>query len=175
MQRIFKVFLWVMIGHCNFGLSQSSNTLTRKDATSDPTMKLLAGQWQGVGNAFGGQAQISMNWDPAIENQFMRISYRLDISTWDGHKRVFQAAGFYRPTTENRYQGTWVDTTGAIHPINAVAEKDALIANWGTPDTQEGMTRYEFIDTDTIEITDSVKNKEGKWIQFSKNTVKRIR
>lgn len=164
-----------MICACNMVFGQQTNTSTQRDATSDPTLNLLAGKWRGIGTAFGGQAEIVMNWDPAIENKFMRISYQIDITRWDGHKQVFYAVGYYRPTAENKFKGTWIDTTGAIHPINGVAEGNVLIANWGTPDTQEGMTRYEFMDTNTIEITDSIKNKEGKWMQFSKNTVKRIK
>ncbi len=48
-----------------------------------------------------------------------------------------------------------------------------MTAWWGSPETEEGKSTYRLIDDQTMEVVDSVKQKDGTFREFGRVTLKR--
>ena len=51
---------------------------------------------------------------------------------------------------------------------------DAIVAKWGTPETEVGETTYRLMPDGTMAITDRVQSKDGQWRQFGQMVARRI-
>ncbi len=47
------------------------------------------------------------------------------------------------------------------------------MALWGSPEKEEGKSTYRLLDEGTMEVVDSVKQKDGTWKEFGRVVVKR--
>lgn len=142
-------------------------------ATKDVGLAKLLGSWQGIGRAFGTNAVISMQWEPAVQFQFIKLTYK--IETGSGEKlKTFEGTAMYRPSGTNQYRATWVDSQGSIHPITAEIVGQTLTSLWGTAATVEGKTEYSLKSSESIEIIDYVKVNSGEWKEFSRNALQKL-
>lgn len=80
---------------------------------------------------------------------------------------------FYRALGNGRYRGWWFDNSGMMRPIEALRDGDAIVATWGTPDTEVGETTYRLQPEGGMEIVDRVRGKDGQWRDFGRVLVKR--
>jgi hypothetical protein len=141
-------------------------------ANNDTIFDALIGYWQAEGNAFGAPSTSDMRWiDAELGGKFLRLEYRINRTTPDGPKPIFSGIAYYQKPlsplkTNDKVQAFWADTNGNLHPILAVIEDNVLISNWGTPDTEQGRTRYQLSEQGTVEVTDWVKTADG-WRQFN--------
>jgi hypothetical protein len=85
--------------------------------------------------------------------------------------RRFEGRAFYRPSGAGRYRGFWIDNSGAIRPIDAQADGDALVSAWGTDDTERGETTYRLTADGRLEITDRVRQRDGVWREFGQSVL----
>lgn len=130
----------------------------------------MVGGWTSDGDAFGGPAQSSMRWSMDLDGRFARLDYA--IHPHDA-PRPFRGVGYYELADDGATRGFWADNAGALHPIRAELEGDALIAHWGDADSgEQGRSRYELTPGGDIQVTDWVKTPEG-WRQFNQNTFSR--
>ena len=134
--------------------------------------ELLQGEWRSSGPAFGAPATSRMIWAPALDGKYYRLDYRIEIQPDQGTASRFQGIAYYRDTGENEVDAFWADNSGDLHPISAERDGDALIAHWGVVGAKQGRTRYEFLASGNIEVTDWIKTAEG-WRQFNQNVFAR--
>lgn len=136
----------------------------------DPMLARLAGSWSGEGTVLKVAAKVELTWEWALDRRFARLTFVNQMGA-----RRFEGHAYYRPLGEGRYRGTWFDNSGMIRPIEAVRDGDAIVAEWGTRETEVGETRYALLSDDTMEIVDRVKGKDGNWREFGRVTVTRRR
>lgn len=135
---------------------------------SDPFLNRLAGQWSGTGTVLNQPAKISMTWSWELAGQFMRLTFRNEMP-----KATFEGHAYYGATANGQYRGIWFDNSGMLRPLDARRDGDALIAKWGTPETEEGETTYRLTTDARLEIVDRVKSKDGTWREFGRSVVTR--
>lgn len=146
--------------------------LTLQAAGSDTFLARLVGVWTGQGTVLGQPAKIRMEWAPALDGSFVRLTFVNGMGT-PGQVRTFEGHAYYRQADGGAYRGMWMDNSGAMRPIEATRDADALVARWGTPQTEEGETTYRLVSATTMEIVDRVKSKDGSWREFGRATVSR--
>ncbi len=142
-------------------------------AQTDKFLSRLHGDWEGEGKAFGGAARLRVKWEWVLDNKFLRLSLRNEISGANGAKQLFEGQAYYR-SAGDKYLGHWFDSRGTTFPIRAQLESNTLAAWWGSPETEEGKSTYQLIDETTMEVVDAVKQKDGTFREFARFTVKRL-
>lgn len=133
----------------------------------------LEGHWQSTGTSFGNTADITMVWQPILQNAFMQISYTITMHTPKNGDQVFEGSGLYRQDSVHHYTATWADSQGELHPITAVDDGTMLSSQWGVSGKKLGKTLYRFADDNTVEVVDFIQKKDGSWKEFSRNIFKR--
>lgn len=131
----------------------------------------LLGSYQASGTAFGKPAALTMRWSVDLGGAFVRIDYRIDGSAAE-RATTFAGIGHYKMEASGRFTGVWVDSQGAIHPLEASAAGRALTTYWGVRGKGAyGRTTYRMLDADRIEVVDAVLAKDSTWREFSRNTL----
>ncbi len=151
-------------------------SLIPSQATSQNNQFLsrLDGSWQGDGKAFGMAANLQIKWEWVLNKKFLRLTLRNEMSTASGQKQTFEGQAYYQAAAGDKYEAHWFDSRGVTFPIKAHVEGDALVAMWGSPDKEEGKSTYRLIDDSTLEVVDTVKQKDGTWREFGRATLKRV-
>jgi hypothetical protein len=131
---------------------------------ADPLLSRFVGKWTGTGTVLAQPSKISLEWTWELDGQFARLTFRNEMpkSTFEGH-------AYYRPSVTGRYRGMWFDNSGMFRPLDALRDGDALVSNWGTPETEQGETTYRLISDTRMEVIDRVKSKDGTWRQFGQS------
>ena len=142
-------------------------------AQHDKFLNSLKGDWEGEGKAFGGASLLRLKWEWVLDNKFLRLTLRNEISMADGTKQVFEGQAYYRSAGVDKYQAHWFDSRGTTFPIRGLLEDTTLTAWWGSPETEEGKSTYQLIDETTLEVVDSVKEKDGTFREFARVKVRR--
>lgn len=139
---------------------------------SDPFLSRLEGRWAGSGTVLGQASTIEAEWRWTLDQQFLELSFRNDMQGPSGARR-FEGRAFYKASGAGRYRGFWIDNSGAIRPIDARTEGEALVAEWGTDDTERGETTYRFVDGNRLEVRDRVRQRDGTWRDFGQSVLVR--
>lgn len=142
-------------------------------SSQDKFLNSLQGEWHGEGKAFGGAALMQIKWEWVLNNKFLRLTMRNEISAPNRPKQIFEGQAYYRENGVDKYAAHWFDSRGITFPIKAQLEGNTLIASWGTPETEEGRSTYQLIDQTTLEVVDAVKQKDGTFREFGRVTLKR--
>ena len=142
-------------------------------AQDDNFLKRLHGDWEGSGNAFGGAAQLRIKWEWVLENKFLRLTLKNEMNAPNGTKRTFEGQAFYRAEGGDKYVAHWFDSRGVAFSIKAHLDGNTLVALWGSPETEEGKSTYQLLDETTLEVVDSVKQKDGTFREFGRARLKR--
>lgn len=145
-------------------------------ASPDPLLTRLAGQWTGTGTVLNQPAKIEMAWTWELGGRFLKLSFRNEMGTAP-KQSVFEGHAYYRPTSSDpstplgasQYRGMWFDNSGMFRPLDAKRDGDALVSKWGTPDTEEGETTYRLLPNGSMEVIDRVKGKDGTWRTFGQS------
>ena len=140
----------------------------------DNFLKRLAGDWEGDGKALGGTAHLKIKWEWVLDNKFLRLTLKSEITNTAGAKGVFEGQAYYRSNGVDKYVAHWFDSRGVSFPIKAQLESSTLVAFWGTTDTEEGKSTYQLIDETTMEVVDLVKQKDGTFREFGRVKLKRL-
>ncbi|MEZ5288617.1 MAG: hypothetical protein R2712_28180 [Vicinamibacterales bacterium] len=141
-------------------------------AAPDPVLAGLTGRWEGDGMVLGQPSRLVLDWSWTLDGQFLALDFRNDMGAGADQRR-FEARAFYRPTDGGGYRGTWVDNTGAIRPIEGRNDGGALVARWGTPDTEVGETTYRVLDDGRLEVVDRVRQADGRWRTFGRSVLRK--
>jgi hypothetical protein len=138
----------------------------------DQFLSRLEGAWEGEGKGFGMPARLQLNWQWVLDKKFLRLTLRNEMTT-AGQKQIFEGNAYYKTLAADKYEAQWFDSRGITFPIKAQVEGDSLVAYWGSPDKEEGKSIYRLSDKDTMEVVDSVKQKDGSWREFGRVVVRR--
>ncbi len=143
-------------------------TLAQPLPPPDPLLARLAGGWSGEGTVLNVPSKVQLNWEWTLDKQFLRLSFvnQMGLRRFEGH-------AYYHALGAGRYRGAWFDSSGMIRPIEATQEGDAIVAKWGTPETEVGETTYRLMPDGSMEIIDRVQGKDGRWREFGKVLVRR--
>jgi hypothetical protein len=134
-----------------------------------PYLCFLNGSWEAEGTAFGKPARVTMRWQAALGGKFARIDYRIEPKS---EGAAFEGTGFYRPLKDGAYDGTWFDSQGAMHPLNATFTGESLTTYWGVKGKTYGRTVYKLVRAhDQVEVVDAILDKKGIWKEFARNTL----
>ena len=155
----------------NFILLISAMLILASPARSEEVVQLLnqfEGRWISDGPAFGGAAESSMTWAPALGGKFFRLDYGVAVTRDDGASFTFEGIAHYQLGEGEALGAYWADNSGDLHPIRAERDGDALIAHWGVEGAKQGRTRYELLPSGEIEVADWVRTKDG-WREFNRN------
>lgn len=137
-------------------------------AATDPLLSRLEGRWSGTGTVLNQPARIEMAWTPELGGRFIKLTFRNEMGTAP-KTSVFEGHAYYRPLDGGKYRGMWFDNSGMFRPLEATRDGDALIAKWGTADTEEGETTYRLRTDGSMEVIDRVKSKDGTWRVFGQS------
>ena len=129
----------------------------------------LEGRWEGTGTILGQPSRVEIEWSRTLEARFMKLTFVSHI----GPSRRFEGHAYYQPSSQGRFRATWFDSSGQVRPIAATGTEVALVAAWGTPDTEEGETTYRLTSPDRMDVVDRVKSKDGMWREFGRSTLSR--
>ena len=147
--------------------------LTRARSETEQFLNRFQGSWQGEGKAFQMTARLQMKWELVLGDKFLRLTLRNTMRGTNGQTQVFEGHAYYRSSGESRYEGKWFDSRGEAFPIMAQAEGDALVSSWGTPEQEQGKSIYRIIDSNKMEVVDSVRQKDGTWKEFGRFVISR--
>ena len=140
---------------------------------AEPFLNRFEGTWQGEGKTMGMTAHLQLKWEWVLGSKFLRLSLNNTMRAGNGQTRVFEGHAYYRPTGQSKYEGKWFDSRGEAFPITALAEGDALVSSWGTPEQEQGKSIYRLIESNKMEVVDQVRQKDGTWKEFGRFVVTR--
>jgi hypothetical protein len=141
----------------------------------DPLHDLFAGRWHGEGTILGQPARAELTVERVLDGRFTRLHWVSHIGPPPTTQRFEGHAYYSRLSPEGHYTATWFDSTGAVRPIRAGPDgMTAVIAHWGTPDTEQGETTYRRASPDALEVVDRVLGKNGAWREFGRSTLRRV-
>jgi hypothetical protein len=116
----------------------------------------------------GQASEVRLTWEWTLDGQFLRLSFTNQMGP-----RRFEGHAYYRAVGNGRYRGAWFDSSGMIRPIDASRDGDALVATWGTPETEVGETIYRLEADGSMAIIDRVRGKDGQWREFGRTRLVR--
>lgn len=134
----------------------------------DPLLSQLAGKWSGTGTVMNQPATIEMEWAWELSGQFLKLTFKNAMGVAP-KINVFEGHAYYRKVSEGRYRGMWFDNSGMFRPLEARRDGEALISEWGTPDTEQGETTYRLLPDGKMSVTDRVKGKDATWRTFGQS------
>lgn len=138
----------------------------------DPLLSRLEGKWTGTGTVLNQPAKIEMEWAWQLSGQFLKLSFTNQMGTAP-KINVFEGHAYYRPVAGGGYRGMWFDNSGMFRPLEARRDGDALVSQWGTPETEQGETTYRLLPDGKMEVVDRVKQKDGSWREFGRSQLSR--
>jgi hypothetical protein len=154
-----------------FSLLPLQGAGVRAQATPpDPLAALdrFAGAWAGPGTLHGSKARLELRVERALGNRFVRLQH-LNKLELPGRTMQFEGLALYRAAGSG-FAATWFDSFGHVYPVTAKLDGDTLRAEWGTQDTERGLTVYRLTAPGTLEVTDSVM-RAGTLQEFGKATL----
>jgi hypothetical protein len=137
-------------------------------APPDPLLARLVGEWAGEGTVLETRADVRLTWAWTLDGEFLQLRFVNEMG-----KRRFEGHAYYRALGNGRYRGWWFDNSGMMRPIEAVQDGDAIVATWGTPETEVGETTYRLSPSGAMEILDRVRGKNGQWRDFGRTLLTR--
>lgn len=134
----------------------------------------LDGDWRGTGTILGQPARVEMRWTSALDGAFQHLTWVSLIGS-DPTPRRFEGQAYYGRTPAGAGRAVWVDSSGLTRPIQVTLSDDgqALVAAWGTPETEVGETTYRLESPASVLVVDRVRRKDGTWREFGRSTLSR--
>lgn len=159
MKKIILLATFLTLSIVAFGQTNSTN---------NDFLKRFIGTWNGEGKITGLDSKIVMTWENALDEKFIKLSFRNEMKRKDGGIQIFEGIAFYKAKDAQKYQGNWFDSGGEAHPIDAQVDGNALTSIWGTEGAKLGRTIYRLIDEQKMEVVDSVKLPNRTWYEFGR-------
>lgn len=129
--------------------------LTGAAAPADPGW--LIGSWSGEGSFMGRPSSATLAARMAIGGKFLEIEWRVETK---GDKPIhYEGRGLYRPGP-NGWDGHWLDSSATIRPLTATMEASAFTVQWGTAETERGVSSYSLAG-DVLTVEDNVLSAQG--------------
>jgi len=153
------------------GMSVTVAAQPAASAPPDPIVDFMTGRWEGTGTILGQPARAKLDWTPVLGGRFARLTWLSHIGVAPKVQR-FEGHAYYQRAAVGR--AMWFDSSGMVRPIAAAIAGDALVATWGTPETEQGETTYRRVSANELEVVDRVLGKNGEWREFGRSTLRRL-
>jgi hypothetical protein len=127
----------------------------------------LAGGWIGSGSVLSREAHVELTIAPVLGGRFVRLQW-VNNGGPDG-REAFEGLAIYEERPDGSLTATWWDSQGGRHAVTASVAGPSLTALWG----DRGRTVYRLQETGQLEVVDSVKGKDGSWVEFGRTTLRR--
>ncbi|MEZ5293528.1 MAG: hypothetical protein R2745_20765 [Vicinamibacterales bacterium] len=161
---------------CCLTLASAARPAERQDGDAAVAAFLarLQGHWLGAGTILGQPAEVEMRWAPVLDGAFARLTWVSRIGPASTARR-FEGHAYYGLRSPGTGRAVWVDSSGLTRPIVATVARtgDALVASWGTADTERGETTYHLESPDTVVVVDRVLRPDGTWREFGRTRLAR--
>ena len=138
-----------------------------------PLEKRLLGTWSGKGKIemTGKSADVLLKCEPDLQNHYFVLSLKKDLRDSANSAETHEEKTYFKSVgTVGRPEGVFLNSDGNMGQIEAVYDGKSLIVK------QTGAHKiiYRFLDDNTIEISDSFKEKGNKWKEHSRLTVRKM-
>ncbi|HXD29497.1 MAG TPA: hypothetical protein VN643_00170 [Pyrinomonadaceae bacterium] len=164
--------LVIMLMLCASSMARLNSSRT-PESPSDSLLKRLEGTWQGEGKTMGMSARLRLQWEWVLSRKFLRLSLKNEMTTPSGNTQMFEGQAYYRSVAIGKFEATWFDSRGWTFPIKADADEKALIAWWGSAETEQGKSIYRFVEPGKLEVIDEVRQKDGTYREFGRFILQR--
>ncbi len=132
-------------------------------------MDWLLGIWHGEGQLMRAESRTVLEARRVLDGHFLELSYRADMAIPDGESVRFEGRAFYRNTGDGRWEGSWADSGGELHPLAGTLTGKSLQTIWGTPVTKLGRVTYRLMEDGRLEVVDEIMTSRGGWQEFGRN------
>jgi hypothetical protein len=129
-------------------------------------LERLQGLWEGEGTWLGAKGRGRLAITPVLEGRFTRLEYRVERTAGEAALRF--AGDAYYAVSGGRLSGTWFDSEGNVHALQARASDGALEVDWGPPGEPRGRSTYRRLDAVQLEVVDEAKAKDGSFREFAR-------
>lgn len=140
-------------------------------AISQNLLEKLTGSWEGKGTLLGVKADLTMNWDKILDDQFMQLTFT-SKRIINEEEVLFHATATYKPDGEN-WQGTWFDSRGVSFEVDGTVDENSLSVEWGSRDMEQGRTVYELTNENEMTVTDYI-NQNRTFSKFGEAKYHRV-
>ncbi|MEO1040589.1 MAG: hypothetical protein AAFX09_13720 [Pseudomonadota bacterium] len=121
----------------------------------------VVNEWVADCDAWGNDARCHSAWSTGLSSNHLIQTY--SIRHRETGAPIFQGRGVYK-IAENRVNGFWEDSQGAIHPVEGEIVDQTLTVIWGSPATTLGRSTYSIQDKG-LSVRDYGLGENG-WNQF---------
>ena len=163
--KFHPIWCLIFLTICSISFAQNS---TAPKLLSPGLLSRFVGTWKGEGKITGLDSRIVMSWENVLDGKFVKLSFRNEMTKKNGGTQVFEAHAYYKAIDEQKYKGTWFDSGGGLHPLDASLEGNAMNTLWGTEETTLGRTVYRLVDEKKMEVVDYIRSKDGTWREFGR-------
>ena len=148
-------------------------SFTQGVGAGEVSLRRLEGSWGGEGMFMGNRARLELKYEWVLNGKFLRLSLNNESRTQAGERQVFEGHAYYEAKSDGSVSGTWFDSRGVSFALKGSFEGDTLTVLWGGSDQEQGKSVYRLVEANRLEVTDSVKQKNGEWRQFASAVVTR--
>lgn len=139
--------------------------LNRQVKSQTLLQKLSSSDWSGTGTLMGSETTSNMRWQWRLDNSFINLEFQNKRKLANGDDVVFKATAYYKHTRDSTVEGYWFDSRGISFPLKGSISDNTLIINWGSPETEQGMTTYKLTEDSRIHVIDYISQNNQR-IQF---------
>ena len=119
----------------------------------------------------GAKASFEMEWSWTLDKKFIQLKFKNERTAPDNERYIFEANAYYRLADSVKIEGMWFDSRGIYFPLGGTVTCKKLIVKWGSPETEQGKTVYNLINSDEINVVDYIL-KNGEYKRFGTATYK---
>ncbi|SIO09957.1 hypothetical protein SAMN02745824_2944 [Parasphingorhabdus marina DSM 22363] len=156
-------------------LATATEPATSQDPAGQPTdeIRWLTGHWAGPGKLFGNPVRMELKICPVAGEQGFALDYAIRGEDPSSVSIIFAGHALYWPNQESGWSGRWVGSNRVNHQLDARVESHALETIWRNAEVETGRTSYALDATETLVVTDWVREAKGNFRQFASGRYKR--
>lgn len=153
-KKKYRVLVYLLLFSCTISAQSIMETL--EDT-----------RWEGTGTLMNSPATYKMHWERTLDNSFIKLQFENKRVDKDGKEINFKSHAYYKVGEASKVTGTWFDSRGISFPLKGSVSKKELIIFWGSPETEEGKTRYTLQSDTEIHVMDYIL-RNGTYLPFGK-------
>ncbi|NAS31888.1 hypothetical protein GTQ40_12950 [Flavobacteriaceae bacterium R38] len=159
-----KTIMLTVILSCIFIIASGQSVLEKLSNT----------KWEGKGMLMNTDASFKMHWKSTLDDAFVQLTFQNKRMLKNGKEIIFKANAYYKVVNDSVIKGTWFDSRGITFPLKGTTNATQMTIIWGTPETEQGKTSYEFIQNGQLKVKDYIL-REDKYLGFGEAVYKSIK
>ena len=129
------------------------------------------GTWQGPGSNSGVSANLTLRFERALGERFVKVSLSNQIGPPETREQ-FEGLALYWPAGAGQIRGSWFDSQGTVYALDVQVFGETLLAIWHD-EQPRGRSSYRLVQPGVLEVIDSVRAPDGSWREFARYQLKR--